>query len=152
MRPCPLLDRYKHAPLSQWLSAAAQIIQWQCTHGDNKPCHHAKLFGSCISFRETYLVLVLQPTSCWSWMSAASCWRSATSLPWACLMKGCSRRWVTDGRASKSFIRHLHKHRNDHSVTSPLYFYHRWIHRWNLHTDKSIPHAQTLAGMKSERI
>lgn len=28
-------------------------------------------------------------------------------MPWACLMKGCSRRWVTDGRASKSLIRHL---------------------------------------------
>lgn len=53
------------------------------------------------------MVLVLLPTSCCSWMRVANCCRSATSLPWACLMKGCSRRWVTDGRASKSFIRHL---------------------------------------------
>ena len=60
-----------------------------------------------------YLVLVLQPASCCSRMRAASCCWSATSLPWACLMKGCSRRWVTDGRASKSFIRHL----GDHKVT-----------------------------------
>lgn len=47
------------------------------------------------------------PSSCCSWIRAANCCRSATSLPWACLMKGCSRRWVTDGRASKSLIRHL---------------------------------------------
>lgn len=50
-------------------------------------------------------------------MRAANCWRRAMSLPWACLMKGCSRRWVTDGRASKSFIRHL-KATKYHTVTS----------------------------------
>lgn len=42
-------------------------------------------------------------------MRAASCCRSAASLPWACLMKGCSSKWVTEGRASKSLIRHLEK-------------------------------------------
>lgn len=40
-------------------------------------------------------------------MRAANCCWRVVSLPWACLMKGCSRRWVTDGRASKSLIRHL---------------------------------------------
>lgn len=49
----------------------------------------------------------MAPCSCCSRMRVDNCCWSATSFPWACLMKGCSRRWVTDGRASKSFIRHL---------------------------------------------
>lgn len=40
-------------------------------------------------------------------MRSANCFWSAISLPWACRIKGCSKRWVTDGRFSKSLIRHL---------------------------------------------
>lgn len=58
-----------------------------------------------------YLVLAIAPSSCCAWMRSASCFCSSMSLPWACLMKGCSKRWVTDGRFSKSLIRHLQKHR-----------------------------------------
>lgn len=103
MRPCPLLDRKNITTRSMPLCCNRDLL-WQ----------HTNLIAAYYFFCDfraenqwTYLVLVLQPASCCSWMRAANCCRSATSLPWACLMKGCSRRWVTDGRASKSFIRHL---------------------------------------------
>lgn len=84
-------------------------MQWPLTATEMaaRRCHCSIISPSGWKSAGTHLVLVLQPASCCSWMRVASCCRSATSLPWACLMKGCSRRWVTDGRASKSLIRHL---------------------------------------------
>lgn len=116
MRSCPLLDR-KNITTQSVLICCNTDLQW----------HHTNVIAAYYFFLQlnlrvknqgTYLVLVLQPTSCCSWMRAANCCWSATSLPWACLMKGCSRRWVTDGRASKSFIRHLTITKNNRGNTS----------------------------------
>lgn len=116
MRSCPLLDR-RNITTQSVLICCNIDLQW----------HHTNVIAAYYFFLQlnfrvknqgTYLVLVLQPTSCCSWMRAANCCRSATSLPWACLMKGCSRRWVTDGRASKSFIRHLTITKNNRGNTS----------------------------------
>lgn len=110
MRPCPLLDR-KHITTQSLPICCNRNLHWQHTNEATSFVIAAYYFLGNSNFRKkyqgTYLVLVLQPNSCCSWMRSANCCRSATSLPWACLMKGCSRRWVTDGRASKSFIRHL---------------------------------------------
>lgn len=65
------------------------------------------LFQERRLWNSLYLVLVFLPTSCCSRMRTESCCLSDVSFPWACLMNGCSSRCVTDGRVSKSFIKHL---------------------------------------------
>lgn len=104
------LRRWDPAPYwTENISPLSQALQWQHTNEATSVVTAADVIMKK-KIKVSYLVLVLQPASCCSWTRAANCCRSATSLPWACLMKGCSRRWVTDGRASKSFIRHLNTH------------------------------------------
>lgn len=108
----PSVRRWDPAPYwTESISPLSPCPSPMTAHKWSDQLCHCSIFFIYLYFRVkdqgSYLVLVLQPTSCCSWTRAASCFRSATSLPWACLMKGCSRRWVTDGRASKSFIRHL---------------------------------------------
>lgn len=94
-----MIDRFNRCHLRE-------IHQWDLQRGlfQNSITENVSI---SLSRRHTYLVLSLQPRSCCSQISVDSCWPRAISLPWACLMKGCSKRWVTDGRVSKSFIRHL---------------------------------------------
>lgn len=132
------LRRWDPAPYwTENISPLSQALQWQHTNEATSVVTAADVIMKKI--KVSYLVLVLQPASCCSWTRAANCCRSATSLPWACLMKGCSRRWVTDGRASKSFIRHLntHTHKNkkqrklSHTSNGRSLFKSEWIQTAN---------------------
>lgn len=62
--------------------------------------------GCCICVVQ-YLVFATEPSRCCSWISSASCFCRDISFPCTCLINGCSKRWVTVGRFSKSLIRHL---------------------------------------------
>lgn len=76
-------------------------FQYKCGEGglQHKCCYIQDLVQ--------YLVLAMEPSCCCSWMSSASCFCKDISLPCTCLINGCSKRWVTEGRCSKSLIRHL---------------------------------------------
>lgn len=65
------------------------------------------IYVANIQYLVQYLVLAVEPSCCCSWMSSASCFCRDISLPCTCLINGCSKRWVTEGRFSKSLIRHL---------------------------------------------
>ena len=65
--------------------------------------------------QEPYLVLTTGFRCFWSWRTLASCFCRNKSFPWTPLINGWSRRCVTEGRFSKSLMRHLFTKINEQS-------------------------------------